>query len=411
MMARLAQLTLLLSAAAVMAAPASMPAAREARKPKEQTKKGPAASKAARGLSRRRTQDGSSPLSFEFADLTVNNMGGWCNQQCVGVNEPATGYNIDIGSCGTSTADPFGNYQEAVTAFGDALQYTCDPDNDPHYMLFTGLGETDSGVKVDLRIRNLTEYVPFNANANRLNGEWGEINVLGNEPVDFEFCFIDHASGEYMKLDYFSFILTDFDNGITGYEEMLTIREDFIESYDLLGTPSEIAVSSYVIENARDSGAGDGSYNLTFMTFRSSVLGEGKDNPQEIEEVASSVSGSVFVYTEGSDEQLAQVVKQARSLRLNFGAQVDCFTLRIGVVWPHYNDKIDFSDAMIQANLSSLSCDGASNCLPSEYYPGNQDKCPGDKCNNGIYPAGTGRNIQIAVEGNLYASPDRKSVV
>ena len=98
-----------------------------------------------RGLSRRRTQDGSSPLSFEFADLTVNNMGGWCNQQCVGVNEPATGYNIDIGSCGTSTADPFGNYQEAVTAFGDALQYTCDPDNDPHYMLFTGLGETDSG--------------------------------------------------------------------------------------------------------------------------------------------------------------------------------------------------------------------------------------------------------------------------
>ena len=60
-------------------------------------------------------------------------------------------------------------------------------------MLLTGVGQITSGISIDLRITNQSAYVPWSANQNGLNGDWAEINVVGNEPVRFEVCFIDHV--------------------------------------------------------------------------------------------------------------------------------------------------------------------------------------------------------------------------
>ena len=65
---------------------------------------------------------------------------------------------------------------------------------DKKEMLLTGVVKVELGMTtIDLRITNQTEYIPFDANQNRLNGDWAEINVLGNEPTSFEFCFLDHV--------------------------------------------------------------------------------------------------------------------------------------------------------------------------------------------------------------------------
>ena len=119
------------------------------------------------------------PLSFRYAGLATNNLGGWCHRYC----PPASGYNTDIGTC-------MGNYTHASTQHDDPA--LCTTANEKE-MLLTGVGKVESSTTIDLHITNKTEYIPFDANQNRLNGDWAEINVLGNEPTTFEFCFLDHV--------------------------------------------------------------------------------------------------------------------------------------------------------------------------------------------------------------------------
>jgi len=58
-------------------------------------------------------------------------------------------------------------------------------------MYFQGLGTTQSGSQVDLRVTNLTEYSPWDSNQNGLSSVWGQISMLANHPSEFLFEFFD----------------------------------------------------------------------------------------------------------------------------------------------------------------------------------------------------------------------------
>ena len=112
---------------------------------------------------------GVSPLTFATSQITVGNLGGMCGKKCEQAN-----YDTSTGTCG----------------YVDTGSYACSSD-DPQQLYYANLGTTDSGTAVDLRVTNMSSYLPWNADASGVNGEWGNINVIGNEPVFLEFCFID----------------------------------------------------------------------------------------------------------------------------------------------------------------------------------------------------------------------------
>ena len=139
---------------------------------------------------------GISGISFLNAAVATSNIGGWCGYYCQHVNNGASGdppgYDTDTGTCADPATPyaPSGQYTYNPSQYEDPPE--CSPD-DEQMMLLTGVGQTTSGISIDLRITNQSAYVPWNANQNGLNGDWAEINVVGNEPVRFEVCFIDHV--------------------------------------------------------------------------------------------------------------------------------------------------------------------------------------------------------------------------
>ena len=126
----------------------------------------------------------------------TTNLGGWCGWYCQHVkNGPdgtPPGYDTDVGTCADPATPytPSGQYVYDNTLYEDPPE--CTP-SDPVKMLLSGIGTTTSGTEIDLEIVNTSAYVPWNANQNGLNGVWAEINVLGNEPTGFKFCFTDHV--------------------------------------------------------------------------------------------------------------------------------------------------------------------------------------------------------------------------
>ena len=64
----------------------------------------------------------------------------------------------------------------------------CD-ENTPNELRFTGLDSaTDT---VDLVIRNLTEYIPFNVQSSRVKDEFAQINIQCNFSNVLQFCFVE----------------------------------------------------------------------------------------------------------------------------------------------------------------------------------------------------------------------------
>ena len=99
-----------------------------------------------------------------------------CGVYCPSVND----YDTSVGSCDAA-------YIYDPAASGDA---TCSRDS-PRWLQFDAVGLTpDGSTQLNLRVINQTDYVPWNANQNGVNGEWGNINVLGNGGGTFEFCFL-----------------------------------------------------------------------------------------------------------------------------------------------------------------------------------------------------------------------------
>jgi len=306
-----------------------------AEEPKRETPPEARASPALRKLSEEVAAPSMSVLSFSTATVTNVNLGGQCGMYCPG---PLV-YDITIGNCAANMIYDPSLYFDAVCERGDE-----------EVMIFEGLGSTDSGHSVDLHVRNTSEYIPWNANQNGVNGDWGNINVLGNEPVTLEFCFIDHATGEKLVLDNFTFTFVDFDNTATGYEEELQFVTEQVESYKLLSETTQIVSGTYVDPSG-----------TSMLSFRSSERGIGKDNPVDLD--------ALYTRTPGNAEQ--QKVMQERSVVVNF-LNRDCFTMQAIVAWPGYQTKVDF---------------------------------PATGLNGGVYPAGTGRNLAFALSGSLIASP------
>ena len=114
---------------------------------------------------------GISPPNFATATVSNSNLGGLCGLSC---KTDQSNYDTATGACAyTDTSDP-----------------KCDR-GAAHEMYFQGLGSTQSGNQVDLRVTNLTEYTPWDSNQNGLSGAWGQISILANHPSEFLFEFVD----------------------------------------------------------------------------------------------------------------------------------------------------------------------------------------------------------------------------
>jgi hypothetical protein len=272
------------------------------------------------------TYPGVSPLTFLEATVATNNLGGMCGKRCEQAN-----YDTSTGTCG----------------YVDTGSNACSSD-DPQQLYYANLGMTDSGITVDLRVTNMTSYLPWNADASGVNGEWGNINVIGNEPVFLEFCFIDAGTGEPTELQEFMFTWVDMDDAASGYNEQISFNATEIDSYTLISDSSEVQVTEATLDNGQ-----------SLVNFRSSQLGIGKDNPATFDDLYTTSPASAGI----------QEVQQARTFTTTFTDR-SCFLVVLGVVWPGFSRKVDFP--------SELGMD---------------------------YPSGTGRNIQFAVSGNVIASP------
>ena len=145
--------------------------------------------------------NGTANLNLAAAYIETTNLGGWCGYYCQsnrnGPSGSPPGYDPVTGTC----ANPATPYTPSGQYVYDNLLYTPDtPDGSPEceptdeaIMLLGAVGTTPGGVQIDLKVENKSLYVPWNAMQNGLNGDWMEINVLGNEPVRFEACFVDHV--------------------------------------------------------------------------------------------------------------------------------------------------------------------------------------------------------------------------
>ena len=120
------------------------------------------------------------PPNLTTATVSTSNLGGLCGLSC---KTDQSNYNTATGVC----------------AYTDTSNPKCDQ-GAAHEMYFRGLGTTQSGSQVDLRVTNLTEYIPWDSNQNGLSGAWGQISLLANHPTEFLFEFIDTVHARYYLL-------------------------------------------------------------------------------------------------------------------------------------------------------------------------------------------------------------------
>ena len=111
------------------------------------------------------------PPNLATATVSASNLGGLCGLSC---KTDQLNYNAATGAC----------------AYTDTSKPKCDREA-AHEMYFQGLGTTQSGSQVGLRVTNLTEYTPWDSNQNGLSDVWGQISMLANHPSEFLFEFFD----------------------------------------------------------------------------------------------------------------------------------------------------------------------------------------------------------------------------
>ena len=90
------------------------------------------------------------PPNLTTATVSASNLGGLCGLSC---KTDQLNYNTATGAC----------------AYTDTSNPKCDREA-AHEMYFHGLGTTQSGSQVGLRVTNLTEYTPWDSNQNGLSG-------------------------------------------------------------------------------------------------------------------------------------------------------------------------------------------------------------------------------------------------
>ena len=264
-------------------------------------------------------QPGIAPLDFGAANVTNSNLGGLCGQSCQGTID-GTGvrrFNTTTGLC---------TFHDIQATEGTT------PCLAAHEMYYQGVGTTLSGTQVDLRVTNVSRYLPFKATANGLSGVWGAINVLTNHPADFLFEFVDSSTGDPVVLDEFGFTFLDLDTWNKGYEEQVTIRQTLLNPdnpYQFYRNGSLVSLTAAERTAAgikiNVSSAGTDSDNQPAYSFRSTQVNGGENNPTSFSNLTAT--------TPTTAPDGGEALMQQQAVQLNF-LRTSSFVVRLSAVWP-----------------------------------------------------------------------------
>ena len=130
-----------------------------------------------------------------------------------------------------------------------------------------------TGKKINLVVMNTTEYVPKNANAPNLNGEFGQINMqspkaswgLSYLATSFTFSFVDAETGNPVVLAKFPFSFFDMDGTASGATECMTTKDFHSVMIGNMDTTQLVATTDAV--------------DSSFTGHCSTQVGVAEDNP------------------------------------------------------------------------------------------------------------------------------------
>lgn len=135
----------------------------------------------------------------------------------------------------------------------------------PPNLLFKHVALVENDQMLDLKIENLTEYIPANTANNGLNGEFAQLNIRGGSSTKFRFTFLEHGTDKPYQMEWNFFTIFDLDHGkkFEKYKERVEVK-GFATHF--LTETSELHLTEH----------GDKWY-----TYASSTWGTGKDNPTD----------------------------------------------------------------------------------------------------------------------------------
>eukprot|EP00966_Prymnesium_polylepis_P040913 949378-Prymnesium_polylepis.1 len=224
-------------------------------------------------------------LLFGSASLGVSNLGG------------LGGYDSSLPNCGANPNPTHGKHCFGYYAPGTDM-----------IIEFNNLIPTLwEGQPVMMRITNISQYTPWNIGYNRINEEFGVINVMGGSGVALEITLHLQNDGSPVFLPAFAITFYDFDMGAgTGTNErsieyVTACQQSYVlTSQDLFGlTPSielfEQTRGPFVITNVpigdpnvNSQTVGDATYDqsvwtgtpaINCTTARALYIGIDEDNP------------------------------------------------------------------------------------------------------------------------------------
>jgi len=85
--------------------------------------------------------------------------------------------------------------------------------NSPQALHFSNIAAIMNDQIVDLKITNLTEYIPTNTSNNGLNGQFAQLNIAGGSNTRFRFQFLKQGTDEPVVMDWTYWSVYDLDHG------------------------------------------------------------------------------------------------------------------------------------------------------------------------------------------------------
>jgi hypothetical protein len=140
------------------------------------------------------------------------------------------------------------------------------PDEGAAVIRFRNVSTTQAGYDIDLVVTNRTEYLAHNTTKNGEKDCFGFINVKATSSVELSFRFVRSGTSESVELLDSLFTVYDIDESNKGMKEEVTFTTP-VSQYFLMPN-SELVTTG----NSEEG-----------LTFTSTVIGDGKDNPKNPE--------------------------------------------------------------------------------------------------------------------------------
>jgi len=137
------------------------------------------------------------------------------------------------------------------------------PDSGAEEMRYSNIA-TVNGVGVDLVVTNTTLYEFKTVKTNGLKGCFGKFNLVAPSSVTLSFRFVQAGTNDIADASNFLFSVYDVDESGQGIKEQLTFTTP-VDGYWLMADTELVSTGS--------AAAGD-------LTFESTVVGVGSDNPE-----------------------------------------------------------------------------------------------------------------------------------